>query len=210
MERWRRPGTRSAKGAAREQLHLPPLVPGGVPKRVATLGGLWESVALSALRGRGLRVPGVPTAGPCPRCLNGSCGAAIPGSRERGLLHPGLARTPQRAAPDPAALQRKASTAIVPAPPRATCPAARRPLLTFSCARLRRFCTFLAKMPVLMSAMAAAVRRAGRAERAASRQRRGGAQEEEEEEREEEQLKREEPRRQRVREGRGDRTGLKR
>lgn len=68
----------------------------------------------------------------------------------------------------------------------------------------------MAKMPVLMSAMATAVRRAGRAERAASRQRRGGAQEEEEEEREEEQLKREEPRRQRVREERGDRTGLKR
>lgn len=111
-ERWRRPGTRTARGAAREQLHLPPLVPGGVPRRAATLGGLWESVALSARRGRSLRVPGEPTAGPSPRCLNGSCPAAIAGSRDRGVLHPALARAPQRAAPEPAALQRKASTAI--------------------------------------------------------------------------------------------------
>lgn len=127
-----------------------------------------------------------------------------------GLLHPALA--PLRSAPhlNPRPCSARPALPSAPAPPRATCLAARNPLLTFSCARLSRFCTFLAKMPVLMSAMAAAVCRAGRAERAASRQRRGGAQEEEEEEREEEQLRREEQRRQRVREGRGDRTGLKR
>lgn len=134
-----------------------------------------------------------------------SLGAETGESSTRRLL--GLRSVPHL---NPRPCSARPALPLAPEPPRVTCPAARRPLLTFSCARLSRFCTFLAKMPVLMSAMAAAVRRAGRAERAASRRRHGGAQEETEEEREEEQLKREEQRRQRVREGRGDRIGLKR
>lgn len=64
-------------------------------------------------------------------------------AQRQGLLHPTHARAPQLAAPGPAALQRAAcwrpAPPSEPALPLATCPAARRPLLTFSCARLSRF-----------------------------------------------------------------------
>ena len=56
-----------------------------------------------------------------------------------------------------------------PRPARPCPPRPRHPLLTFSCARLSRFWTFLAKMPVLMSAMAAGPRRLRGAELAARR-----------------------------------------
>lgn len=78
----------------------------------------------------------------------------------------------------PATPARPPALPHIPPPPRPArpCPPRpRHPLLTFSCARLSRFWTFLAKMPVLMSAMAAGPRRLRGAERAARRSGKGGA-----------------------------------
>ncbi|MEJ1284523.1 hypothetical protein NN561_015508 [Cricetulus griseus] len=94
-DRWRSQGTQSAQGAVREQLHLPPLVPGGVPRIVATLSRLRCSGLLHTWGSGGLRDSGVPTTGPCPRCLNGCCPAAIAGTGDSSTpLPPRLRSTP--------------------------------------------------------------------------------------------------------------------
>lgn len=120
----------AAQGAAREQLHLPPLVPGGVTRRAATLSELQWSGALRDRETGSLLVPGVPSAVPCPRCLNGSCLAAITGRRDRGFLHllpPGL-RSPPHLDQRPCSAQparsqhrhRRQHRLAPPAPPPAT------------------------------------------------------------------------------------------
>lgn len=106
-------------------------------------------------RASGDRVCAPPTAGCRLAAVAAAEGRASPRPRPR----PGLLRSPGQLGP------------ACPSPHHPAC----RALLTFSCARLSRFWTFLAKMPVLMSAMAAGARRLRGAERAARRSgRRGG------------------------------------
>lgn len=159
----RAPGGSCARlGAAGSAPHLRPLVPRAGPDRRQSCQPRW---------GRGSGRLGRP-------CASGA-GSARP-------WHPA-------SRPGAASLQSprpRARTAAARPPPFPAPRSPRRlpnpPLLTFSCARLSRFWTFLAKMPVLMSAMAAGPRRLRAAERAWVRRRRrgGGPGEEEREQRE--------------------------
>lgn len=146
---------RSAPGAASERAAAPATSVARLgARRAATPGGLqgWTYPA----------PPGPGSAGPWRSVLPTRSprrpGRALLQSPSGGQGVPAsLAPAPLRSAPHPEARAPRRRSRCPPAkpPPGVPGPSPGRPPLTFSCARLSRFWTFLAKMPVLMSAMAA-------------------------------------------------------